>query len=281
MLIDGDILVYSVANACESRWYEIEDPETGFINNYKGKLDVKKHCPWVDTTTLVPNRSCVGEEVAVKITRDMINSWSRKLGTAGYGYRMFLTDSDINNNFRKKLCPSYKENRKGLIKPILYQFMRDHLMDKYEGEMVTGYEADDALGIAQDAESVIVSKDKDLLQVPGNHYNITSGKLIVATNKGSLTLKRDKAGKPRLTGTGFKFFCAQMLLGDGVDNIKGINRYGPVKVHGLLSKLRSKDKMWEAVRRVYEDKDRDDILTNAQLLWILREEGGYFSEEKI
>lgn len=279
LLIDGDILVYSVANACETRWYEVEDPETGFINTYKGKKDVKKYCEWVDTTTLVPERSCVGEEVAVKITRDMVNSWKRKLKQKEY--RMLLTHKDINENFRKKLSPSYKENRKGLIKPILYQFMRDHLIESYNGEVVTGYEADDALGIYQTDKTIIVSKDKDLLQVPGKHYNITSGKVIVATNSGSLTLKRDKANKPRLIGTGFKFFCAQMLLGDTVDNIKGINRYGPVKVHGLLSKLRSKRKMWEAVCKVYKDTGRDDILVNAQLLWILREEGCYFNEDLI
>ena len=279
LLVDGDIVVYSVAHACESRYYEVQDPDIGLSNVYRSKTAVRSAIPGFDTRELVPIITCAGERAAEDITRRCFRSWQDK--TDKREVVVYLTNRDINCNFRKKLYPEYKRNREGLVKPRLYEFMRYLLMKKYGAEVVSGYEADDALGIAQNEKTIIVSKDKDLLQVPGLHYNITKSTITKSTKIGGLKLWRDKAGKARLIGHGFKFFCAQMLLGDPVDNIKGIHRCGPVATFKYLSKCNSKRKLWGIIEDVYESHNRDDVLINAQLLWILREEGCYFDKAKI
>ncbi len=40
--------------------------------------------------------------------------------------------------------------------------------------------------------------------------------------------------------------------------------------------------MWDKVKEIYKEHDREeDILLNANMLWILRADGEYFDEEKI
>jgi 5'-3' exonuclease len=127
-------------------------------------------------------------------------------------------------------------------------------------------------------DTVIVTKDKDLWQVGGNHLNIATGQLFTShEDPGKLKLKNPRA----LVGYGFKWFAAQCLLGDAIDNIKGIKGLGPVNVYRLLDKLNTKQDIWKAVQEAYAKAKRDDLLMNAQMLWILREEGGYFDETKI
>ena len=78
--------------------------------------------------------------------------------------------SDI-NNFRKDVDPQYKANRKNIRKPMLLQFAKDYLFEKYDGLIYPNLEADDVLGIelTSDPETVIWSTDKDLKTVFGVH----------------------------------------------------------------------------------------------------------------
>ena len=74
------------------------------------------------------------------------------------------------NNFRKTIDPQYKANRLGKPKPKWLETCREHLVTKWNAVVTDGIEADDALGIAQREDTIICSLDKDLLQIPGNHY---------------------------------------------------------------------------------------------------------------
>jgi 5'-3' exonuclease len=280
LLVDGDILVYSVGFISETRWYEIVCPSTGETKVFQTKKDIKLFNKDIAGDDIKLCRTPHPEQFARTVMGSMIKGWKEKF--SDNDVKVFLTDKDLKNNFRYKLTDQYKANRKGSVKPLHYQMLRDYLIDSYDTEVVVGIEADDALGIHASDDTIIISKDKDLLQVPGRHYNITKNKQIKATNKGKLELWRDKAKKARLTGHGFKWFCAQMLLGDDVDNIKGINRMGAVRTHKILDKVKTNEECWEVIKSIYEEKGRsDDLLLNAQLLWILREEGGWFDEEKI
>jgi 5'-3' exonuclease len=279
LLVDGDILVYSVGFTCEQRWYEVECPSTGDIKVFQTKKDIKLFNKELGNDDIELCRSAQPEHFARTVMGSMLKGWQRKF--ADKDVRIFLTDTDLKQNFRYKLDSSYKANRKGSVKPIHYGMLRNYLINHYNTEVVSGIEADDALGIAQTEDTIIISKDKDLLQVPGRHYNITKNKQIKATKKGKLELWRDKAGKARLTGHGFKWFCAQMLLGDDVDNIRGIARMGAVRTHKALEKAKNNQACWDLVKEIYEKKEREDLLTNAQMLWILREEGGWFDESQI
>ena len=108
------------------------------------------------------------------------------------------------DNFRKKLYPEYKGNRTK-PPPTYLQECRELLVTEYGAKIVNGRETDDELGIRQtfhDGNSRIVSLDKDLLQIPGYHYNwVRDTHTLVSPLDGLRT------------------FYKQVIAGDGTDNI--------------------------------------------------------------
>ena len=92
---------------------------------------------------------------------------------------------------------------------------------------------------------------------------------------GSITPEYKQESVVKVRGNGLAFFCAQMLMGDGVDNIPGIPRVGPTKTWELLGELDTYEDMLKAVRDAYRDKYGDEwdvhFLEQAQLLWMVRE----------
>ena len=90
--------------------------------------------------------------------------------TGATSYQVYLTGS---NNFRREIAPSYKANRPD-ERPAHWEAVRQFLVTQHKAIICDGYEADDEMGIQQDKETlttVICSIDKDLLQIPGRHYN--------------------------------------------------------------------------------------------------------------
>ena len=87
-------------------------------------------------------------------------------------YKVFLSGS---GNFRKTLYPEYKANRKDKPKPKHLQLLRTYLTEHWNAVLANGCEADDLLGVHQTDNTVICSIDKDLLQIPGTHYNWVRG----------------------------------------------------------------------------------------------------------
>ena len=128
-----------------------------------------------------------------------------------------------------------------------------------------------------------MSGDKDMRQIPGKHLCMNRDKKFTAEDPGWLELYKKKNQRDwAITGTGFKWFCAQMLLGDIVDNVKGAPRYGPKRVADALDSLISHGEIWDRVTRIYGECNVINRLdVNAQMLWILREEGGYFDEDRV
>jgi 5'-3' exonuclease len=60
-----------------------------------------------------------------------------------------------------------------------------------------------------------------------------------------------------------------MLIGDTVDNIKGVYGIGKVKASKLLDHVYDEVDMFDVVRDIYQDDER--LLLNGRLLWIRRE----------
>jgi len=107
------------------------------------------------------------EEIAVlrcdRLMMELLHS------TSSDAYNCFLTGS---NNFRRKVNPEYKANRKDKEPPRFLQQCREFLIKEWNAQVSDGCEADDLLGIYQQKEDTkIISLDKDLLMVPGWHYN--------------------------------------------------------------------------------------------------------------
>ncbi len=192
-------------------------------------------------------------------------------------YTIYLTGV---GNFREKIAVSrkYKGNRTR-EKPFHYDNARMLLSRHFGAITVDGMEADDALCIEQtragtaspyDAKTIICSRDKDLMQCPGWHYgwetfNQGEVKPVWVDELGWLEL----GDKRKLRGAGYKWFAAQVLMGDSVDNISGSKGYGPVKTFKLLDGCNSEEELNDALFSHF--KDRSLLMEQIDLVWMVRE----------
>jgi hypothetical protein len=264
VLIDADILTYRVGFSSQKTYYCVEDPETGFGYELASIKDAKEF-----GTEIVTRVDKMSEEFAANRLKDVLNTI--QTGNKTDECKLYLTGK---GNFRDEVAVSYpyKGNRKA-AKPLHYQFLRDAMEHNYGAEIIEDMEADDALGIAQTDDTIIASIDKDLLMIPGEHYNINSGTKTVASDPGHLEIAVG-GSTPKLVGVGFKWFCAQMLVGDATDNIKGIPRLGDMTAYKILNDIKHPMDMWEEVEYRYQQKDMiHRIEENALLLWIRRVDG--------
>jgi DNA polymerase-1 len=168
--------------------------------------------------------------------------------TRADSFKVYLTGKD---NFRKEVYPEYKAHRSKLPKPVWLEDAREYLESEYNAIICDGEEADDQLGINQEIDTVICSIDKDLLQVPGKHYNFV---------KDAFTLVNEWEGQYH--------FYKQCLMGDRSDNVKGIYGIGDKKADKILAERNTEQELFDAVRNAYSNDD--EFLMNARCLWIRR-----------
>ena len=184
------------------------------------------------------------------------------LETGARSYRCFLTGSD---NFRYAINPQYKANRKDARRPKWLQEIREHLVVKHGASISNGREADDDLGIAQcaapEGTTIIASIDKDLLMIPGKHYNFVKG-----VHKEVSVLD----GKHHL--------YYQLIMGDKADNIFGydgkcrdkVPKFLEGSIYNLYS-YQDEATMYEHVLDMY-DFDEIRMTMNAHCLYIHQKE---------
>lgn len=168
-------------------------------------------------------------------------------------YTLFLTGS---GNFRFEIAVSYPyKGTRQSAKPEFLPILRHHMIENWSAVVSEGEEADDLIGIASTElypSCVVVSIDKDMLQLPGTHYNPV---------KRTWT-EVDEFG-------GLRFFYQQILMGDNADNIIGLSGVGPKKSERMLENLTTEEELWDAVVQAY-DGDIDRIIENGRLLWLRR-----------
>ena len=191
------------------------------------------------------------EEIAIlrsdRLMQDLLHS------TEADTYQVFLTGS---GNFRRKVNPEYKANRKDKTPPIYLQACREFLVKEWKAEVSDGCEADDLMGINQnERDTMIASLDKDMLMVPGWHFN---------------WLHNER--KYVVPEEGIKTFYKQMLIGDRSDNIFGVDKIGKVKAERYIEPLETEEDMICQVLDLY-GTDIVRFLMNAQCLWIMQNEG--------
>jgi len=148
--------------------------------------------------------------------------------------RVFLTGE---GNFREDIATykKYKGNRDKSRRPLFYHEIKEYMIKHHGAETVDGMEADDALGIhgTSDKDSIICSIDKDLMQIPGTHYNWVKD-----------DLKHISYSEAAYT------FYRQCLTGDKSDNIYGIHRVGDISAEKILG--HEPTKYWDNIVRAYE-----------------------------
>lgn len=203
-------------------------------------------------------------EYALATVRSSIhNIWDRFPDSKEPG-QLFLTGKD---NFRDKVATiqEYKGNRDRTERPKYYSEIREYMINHHRATVVDGMEAEDRVGIIQysskDRNTVIVGVDKDLLCIPGYHYNPVKDTLDYVT-------------LPQADEN----FWKQVLTGDRTDNILGIKGMGPKTAEKLITPCQqSWSRMHEVVlleyKKHYGSEAEQAMDENAKLIWILRKEG--------
>lgn len=239
--IDGDIIVYRAAFACQRKDEPLEPVQNALAN-----------------------------------AKSLIHRILFKFDITSY--KLFLTASNDDTSFRKKLYPEYKANRGP--KPEHYDAVRQYLIDIFGAEIIKGHEADDALAWHQykyfytspldgyeECSACICTIDKDLDIVPGWHFNFIKDKVYFITQI-----------------EGYRNFYKQMLVGDKADNIPRIKKGWKCKeAFNKLDDSNDEYKMFDIVFETTKDlMTEDDVFTlnkdvierleiRGQLLWPTRD----------
>jgi DNA polymerase-1 len=255
VLIDGDSLVYTVGFASQTNiWqvYDVDEPELihyeheskpqclAFIEDQEGALGVLDIGRRIEVSP---------KEHAFHSLKVMLQKIAAR--AKANSYKIYLTGG---GNFRESVATimGYKHNRKDAEKPVLYQEIRDYLVNIHKATIVEGMEADDALSIVYQRsisgepvnvsadpnhpvyrhpdECIIAAIDKDLRNIPGKHINFD--KRVAENDEYKYIVIDEEEGR--------RSFWRQVLTGDSSDNILGIPGMGPKKADAILDGVTSK-----------------------------------------
>lgn len=255
-LIDGDILVHAAAFSREVRRYEIH----GRTLSFRYKKEAVAHCKDAKIDTRLINQVRTADYDLDKLRYAIDNMMDDILERTGATeYFLFFSGRDV---FRHRIGAdpvrgsTYKTNRRPENKPLMLEESKE-ILREYQHFSHPELEADDLLGIFQGPDSIICSIDKDLLQIPGRHFDI-----------------RKKEFKLVTQASGWKHFCMQLLTGDAVDGIHGLPGIGAVKAAKLLDKMQSEStssmEILHKIDALYRDLGLTYMTDSALKLWILR-----------
>jgi hypothetical protein len=176
--------------------------------------------------------------------------------------------------YRYSLLDSYKANRKAIRRPEVLRPLQALVASRkpFRVLSVRGLEADDICGISQTSlqkagmrEPIIVSIDKDMLQVPGLNYS-----WLTAARERSVGVVREVTMQEA-----DRMHLYQTLVGDTVDNYTGCPGVGPVKANKILNECMEThgELDWRWIVRAFETKGLDEsyALTQARVARILRD----------
>ena len=235
LLIDADIFLYKATRLSER---EI---------NWEGD-SWTLHCDLAEVKTIIDDQI-----------------WKVQDGTQADKVLLCFSDK---RNFRKEINPEYKSHRKGGRKPMCFIPALEYCKETYPYKIYKWLEADDVIGIHATEKSkderIIVSEDKDLLTVPGLHWDFQEEKVFESTEKEA----------------DYKFFY-QSLIGDSTDNYKGCSGIGPISAGKILSENSdSVLDMWEAVLEAFNKtkQGEDEAIKNCRMARILRD-GEYYPDK--
>ena len=164
---------------------------------------------------------------------------------------LFAFDESLDSNFRNELYPAYKANREPAPEELKKQFEYCRQLCRVLGLQVVSdgyFEADDLIGSAltlarmQGIPSLIVSADKDLSQLLGEHDEQWDYAKNVRWRLGGVKAKHGVHAHQLADYLG--------LTGDAVDNIPGVPGIGPKTAATLLSHFGSLDELLEKLDEI-------------------------------
>lgn len=252
VIIDGDVVVYKVAEAVADS-YEIAASE--------------------DDDFIYRNIGWANKESAIDTLEKMID----KICKDCKADNVCIALSDMKSNFRKVINPNYKGNRK-TIKPILYEFLRNYMNETgYKVYERPNLEADDVIGILATSEKIIKgdkviwSLDKDFKTIPCKFHRAKIG-----SKDESIIISKEEADW---------WFMYQTLIGDKVDGYDGCKGIGDKTARKILGEIGENPiyVMWQSVIDAYKSKGytEEDALRNARMARILRAEDYDFKKKEV
>lgn len=243
LLVDGDVVAYQFASAAETTIHWGDDFWTLHADAKEAKAKMDNF---------------------FEVLKDQLD-----------GERIIVALSDATRNyFRKDILPSYKIKRNETRKPLILKEMRKHLEDNYETFERPGLEGDDVLGILATSkkivpgEKVIVSIDKDLLTIPGLHYNTRK------PDKGIFEISQDEADYLHMF---------QTLTGDTSDGYDGCPGIGPKRAEQILAYCDGdKSQLWGLVVQAFVKNgfSEEEALRQARVARILRADDYDFTNKR-
>lgn len=196
-------------------------------------------------------RACCGPDswhdpgTGINASLDTLSYTFERLGV--YDYEMYFSGE---NNFRKKIFPEYKANRAKTERPPSLPMVKQHFIH-YPDQVADELEADDLLGLNQTEDTCIVSIDKDMLTIPGWHYNFVKDELIYITPEDAI-----------------RRFYTQLLTGDPADGIKGAKGIGAKKAEKILNDCETEKQYFQSCIDYFSSYE--EMKMNADCLWIQR-----------
>lgn len=206
--------------------------------------------------------------VMVKELEDIFTYYAEQTHCGSY---VVMLSGSTANNFRKKLLPTYKGNRKKSVRPPQIGPLRDALLThpSMAVRQRDNLEGDDLCGIFSTAQrgkgrrTVVVTLDKDMRTLPGNHYNPAK------PDEGIFKVTPKEAALYHMT---------QTLTGDPTDHYKGCRGIGPKKAFKLLEGCSGRSvedyyrSLWKVVVDTYESRGytKADALVQARCARILQ-----------
>lgn len=290
LIIDADPIVYRSGFVAETVSYHavFEDKTTGDVwdamvrpmNDLSAWDRLKQYLADNPEYEVIEKEKKIDVEPvshALMIVRQTIESIQKEVGFKGKDQMHILLSGP--GNYREKLATfrPYKGNRDPEHKPVHYQAIRDYLTNTWQAVVVTGHEADDEASILahkfrkRKLKYIIASIDKDLLQIPGVHYDYRI--------KQQVTQDEDEA---RVV------LWRQALSGDTTDNIPGACGIGAVKAQKAVEEwVDAPEKLpdevlWQLAVEVYKkqagpgcyyskDEAEKAALENMRLVYLQRE----------
>ena len=252
VIIDGDVIVYKVAEAVADSFEVSTEEHDDFIYRNVGWASKSQATNFLDNMINEICTDCKANDVCICL-------------------------SDMNANFRKNLNPSYKSNRR-TIKPILYEFLRNYMLNSgYKVYERPNLEADDVMGILVTStkiikgDKVIWSLDKDFKTIPCKFHRAS------VNGKDTSEIITPEAAD--------WWFMYQTLVGDSVDGYSGCKGIGDKTARKILGGIgeHSLEELWKLVVETYQkhDSNKEEALLNARMARILRAEDYDFKNKEV
>lgn len=215
-LVDADMLVYSAGFAIEHCEYFVYGPRGDVVFHCDGK---EKFNRWKKTQKAEQLESYTYDEAPWIEPFDkaglIINQRAKAISNAARTKKQswYLTKGSTLWRNEDATIQEYKGNRKEMRKPQAYDFIREYMQERFHAKVLEGLEADDgvaALARENPGQVIITSGDKDLKTIPGLHLNPSRP----AIEQGVVFISELEACRN---------LYVQMLMGDRIDNIKGLS----------------------------------------------------------